>query len=65
MLQAYVYILLILQEWNSNHLTDVMTYSVLLVSLTFNIFIFCYIGELVADKVEAFSKLASSFCTQL
>ncbi|XP_050479706.1 uncharacterized protein LOC126868389 [Bombus huntii] len=37
-------------EWNSNHLTDVMTYSVLLVSLTFNIFIFCYIGELVADK---------------
>ncbi|XP_060817355.1 uncharacterized protein LOC132907915 [Bombus pascuorum] len=40
----------IIMEWNSNHLTDVMTYSVLLVSLTFNIFIFCYIGELVADK---------------
>lgn len=54
---------LILQEWNSNHLTDVMTYSVLLVSLTFNIFIFCYIGELVADKVEAFSESTSSFCT--
>ncbi|CAL7936663.1 unnamed protein product [Xylocopa violacea] len=37
-------------EWSSNHLTNAVTYFILLVSLTFNIFIFCYIGELVAEQ---------------
>lgn len=28
-----------------------MTYCILLVSFTFNIFIFCYIGELLTEQV--------------
>ena len=34
-----------------NDLTAVVTYSIILVSFTFNILIFCYIGEIVADQV--------------
>lgn len=40
-----------LQEWNIKEPAHYITYIVLLISLTFNIFIFCYIGELVAEQV--------------
>ncbi|XP_043253246.1 odorant receptor 22c-like [Colletes gigas] len=39
----------IIMEWNSKDLTAFVTFSVILVSYVFNIFIFCYIGELVAE----------------
>jgi len=41
------------QEWETKETTSYITYIVLLISLTFNIFIFCYIGELVAEKVKS------------
>ena len=33
-------------------MTSAVTYMILLVSFTFNIFIFCYIGEIVAEEVS-------------
>ncbi|XP_076761279.1 odorant receptor 4-like [Xylocopa sonorina] len=42
----------VIMEWSSSHLTSAVTYFILLVSLTFNIFIFCYIGELVAEQCQ-------------
>ncbi|XP_039304871.1 uncharacterized protein LOC105195172 isoform X2 [Solenopsis invicta] len=40
-----------LTEWENREPASYITYIVLLISLTFNIFIFCYIGELVAEKI--------------
>jgi hypothetical protein len=40
-----------LQEWGITDSATYITYVVLLISFTFNIFIFCYIGELVAEQV--------------
>ncbi|XP_003691305.1 odorant receptor 85c-like [Apis florea] len=37
-------------EWESNHLTEVVTYVIILITIIFNIFVFCYIGELLADQ---------------
>lgn len=48
--------IIILQEWESKKTTSYITYTVLLLSFTFNIFIFCYIGELVAEKVKPYSR---------
>ncbi|XP_026668785.1 uncharacterized protein LOC108624252 [Ceratina calcarata] len=39
----------VIMESKSNDVTSVVTYTILLISLTFNIFIFCYIGEMVAE----------------
>ncbi|XP_076376033.1 uncharacterized protein LOC143259080 isoform X2 [Megalopta genalis] len=35
----------------TNDMTSVVTFAVILMSLVFNIFIFCYIGELVAEEM--------------
>ncbi|CAK9826100.1 Odorant receptor 4 [Anthophora retusa] len=40
----------VIMEWKSNDVTSAVTYIILLISLTFNIFIFCYIGEIVAEQ---------------
>ncbi|XP_043488149.1 odorant receptor 4-like [Polistes fuscatus] len=37
-------------EWNNNDTVAILTYLILLISFTFNIFIFCYIGELLVDQ---------------
>ncbi|XP_053973032.1 uncharacterized protein LOC128873460 isoform X3 [Hylaeus volcanicus] len=42
----------IIVEWNSKDMTATVTYTIILASLTFNIFIFCYIGELVAEQCK-------------
>ncbi|KAL2731019.1 OR4 protein [Vespula squamosa] len=39
-------------EWENNDRIATMTYFILLVSFTFNIFIFCYIGELLVDQCK-------------
>ncbi|XP_076620170.1 odorant receptor 10-like [Colletes latitarsis] len=39
----------IIMEWDSNDLTVSATYFIILMSFLFNIFIFCYIGELVME----------------
>lgn len=53
------FVILALQEWASKEMTATLTYTVLLISVTFNIFIFCYIGELVAEQV----RLHTCLCT--
>ncbi|XP_076237352.1 uncharacterized protein LOC143181047 [Calliopsis andreniformis] len=37
-------------EFQEYDVTSILTYTVILASFLFNIFIFCYIGELVADQ---------------
>ncbi|KAF7381385.1 hypothetical protein HZH66_013779 [Vespula vulgaris] len=37
-------------EWSNNDAVAIFTYFILLVSFTFNIFIFCYIGELLVNE---------------
>ncbi|XP_063993438.1 putative odorant receptor 92a isoform X2 [Diachasmimorpha longicaudata] len=39
-----------LTTWNESETIGIITYFLLLVSLSFNIFIFCYIGELLKEK---------------
>ncbi|XP_046835672.1 uncharacterized protein LOC124431615 isoform X1 [Vespa crabro] len=39
-------------EWTNNDAIAILTYFILLVSFTFNIFIFCYIGELLVNQLE-------------
>ncbi|CAK9805265.1 Odorant receptor 4 [Anthophora quadrimaculata] len=48
----------IIMEWSSSHMTNAVTYFILLMSLTFNIFIFCYIGELVAEQCEKIGQVS-------
>jgi len=48
-----------LQEWGITDSAAYITYVVLLISFTFNIFIFCYIGELVAEQVYSSLSEAS------
>ncbi|KAF3424629.1 hypothetical protein E2986_07795 [Frieseomelitta varia] len=42
-----------INEWDSKHPLKGFAYVILLTSVTFNIFIFCYIGELLAEEVLA------------
>lgn len=51
-----------LQEWENKETTSYITYVVLLLSITFNIFIYCYIGELVAEKVKTSHSRSVLFC---
>lgn len=42
---------LLFQEWENQNTVSTMTYCILLISFIFNIFIFCYIGELLTEQV--------------
>ncbi|XP_014475026.1 PREDICTED: uncharacterized protein LOC106744619 [Dinoponera quadriceps] len=46
-----------MMEWENSDAIAIVTYFIILVSLTFNILIFCYIGELL---VEEYSKIGSA-----
>ncbi|XP_025265289.1 odorant receptor 4-like [Camponotus floridanus] len=46
-----------LTEWENSDATAILTYFILLISFTFNILIFCYIGELL---VQQYSKIGSA-----
>ncbi|CAK9826103.1 hypothetical protein ANTRET_LOCUS4002 [Anthophora retusa] len=48
----------IITEWNPKELTFAMTYTALLLSFTFNIFIFCYIGEIVAEHCRKVGEMS-------
>ncbi|KAK9299130.1 hypothetical protein QLX08_007748 [Tetragonisca angustula] len=50
----------IIMELKSNDVTNAVTYMIFLVSFTFNIFIFCYIGEIVAEEVSYFRFFCQS-----
>ncbi|XP_063995661.1 uncharacterized protein LOC135173017 [Diachasmimorpha longicaudata] len=40
-------------EWHNSEAISIVTYFLLLVSLTFNIFIYCYIGQILKDQCES------------
>ncbi|XP_011704259.1 PREDICTED: uncharacterized protein LOC105459716, partial [Wasmannia auropunctata] len=40
----------VIVEWENKEMTSYVTYVVLYIAVTFNIFILCYVGELVAEK---------------
>ncbi|XP_076760942.1 odorant receptor 82a-like [Xylocopa sonorina] len=42
----------IIVDWNQREIASVLTYATILLSIGFNIFIFCYIGELVAEQCQ-------------
>ncbi|XP_043517205.1 uncharacterized protein LOC122532478 [Frieseomelitta varia] len=46
-----------IMEWNSKDAMFVITYMSLMMSFTFNIFIFCYIGELVAEQCSKVGEM--------
>lgn len=50
----YVIVHLPSQEWENSDAVAIFTYFILLISLTFNILIFCYIGELIVEEVYIF-----------
>ncbi|XP_076620379.1 uncharacterized protein LOC143341377 [Colletes latitarsis] len=39
-----------LRDWESSDLISIITYSIFLISFTFNTFIFCYMGELLSEQ---------------
>ena len=43
----------IFQEWRNSDAIAVITYVTLFISFTFNVFIFCYIGEILTEQVFA------------
>ncbi|EZA52493.1 ObirOr5-L15 [Ooceraea biroi] len=45
-------------EWGSQEPATYVTYIILLISLTFNIFIFCYIGELVTEQCKKIGEVS-------
>jgi len=40
------------QEWHEENTNTLITYLLILTSMIFNIFIFCYIGDLVTEQVK-------------
>ncbi|KAL0117073.1 hypothetical protein PUN28_010134 [Cardiocondyla obscurior] len=50
----------IIMEWESNDAVSMLTYAILLFTFIFNIFILCFIGELLTDQS---TKMYLTFCT--
>ncbi|KAK0096369.1 hypothetical protein PV326_005683 [Microctonus aethiopoides] len=42
----------LLLQWGDNDAIGIITYTILLISFTFNIFLFCYIGERLTEQCE-------------
>ncbi|CAD1473643.1 unnamed protein product, partial [Heterotrigona itama] len=47
-----------LSEWEQNEALGTLTYCTFLISLTFNIFILCYIGEILSEQCKSISLSA-------
>ncbi|XP_032669650.1 uncharacterized protein LOC116843377 [Odontomachus brunneus] len=45
-------------EWENKEIAAYVTYVILLISLTFNIFILCYIGELIAEQCKKIGEVS-------
>ncbi|XP_015179331.1 PREDICTED: uncharacterized protein LOC107067918 [Polistes dominula] len=52
-----------IMDWEENNKIGLFTYIILLISLSFNIFILCYIGESLTNKVNYTSKVGERFYT--
>ncbi|KAI4479601.1 hypothetical protein M0804_010998 [Polistes exclamans] len=50
----------LVMEWENSDATGLITFILLLLSFTFNMFIFCYIGELLSEQG---SKVSVTSCT--
>ncbi|KAL6259116.1 hypothetical protein P5V15_009038 [Pogonomyrmex californicus] len=50
----------IIMEWENNDAISLLTYTILLLTFIFNIFILCFIGELLTDQSM---KVYITFCT--
>ncbi|XP_024876942.1 uncharacterized protein LOC112457875 [Temnothorax curvispinosus] len=48
----------VIMEWEIGDFATYVTYVILLISFTFNIFLFCYIGELVAEQCKRISEIS-------
>ncbi|XP_019699408.2 uncharacterized protein LOC105188541 isoform X2 [Harpegnathos saltator] len=48
----------VITEWETGELTNYVTYTIILISLIFNIFIFCYIGELIAEQCKKIGEVS-------
>nr|XP_034171931.1 odorant receptor 4-like [Osmia lignaria] len=47
-----------IMSWRAGDMVKVMTYLTLLISFTFNIFIFCYIGEVLTEQCSQIGTLS-------
>ncbi|XP_014484213.1 PREDICTED: odorant receptor 13a-like [Dinoponera quadriceps] len=45
-------------EWASKETTSYVTFVILLVSITFNIFVLCYLGELIAEQCRKIGEMS-------
>ncbi|XP_076276551.1 uncharacterized protein LOC143207222 [Lasioglossum baleicum] len=45
-------------EWDIHDITTVVSHGVILISVGFNLFIFCYIGELIAEQCSRVGEVA-------
>ncbi|XP_018310064.1 uncharacterized protein [Mycetomoellerius zeteki] len=50
--------LYIFQEWHEESINTIITYIMVLTAMMFNIFIFCFIGELVSDQCKKVGEVA-------
>ncbi|XP_011684704.1 PREDICTED: uncharacterized protein LOC105448040 [Wasmannia auropunctata] len=48
----------VIVEWENKEMTSYVTYVVLYIAVTFNIFILCYVGELVAEKYKKIGEIS-------
>ncbi|KAG5319437.1 OR13A protein, partial [Pseudoatta argentina] len=45
-------------DWNQNEKEGIVAYGIILISVTFNIFIFCYIGEILSEQCGQVGEIA-------
>ncbi|XP_025075210.1 uncharacterized protein LOC105432488 [Pogonomyrmex barbatus] len=47
-----------IKEWNAGNTKTIATYSIVFISVSFNIFIFCYIGEIITEQCKKVGEMA-------
>ncbi|KAL0117034.1 hypothetical protein PUN28_010121 [Cardiocondyla obscurior] len=47
-----------IKEWNARNTKTIATYVTVAISLSFNIFIFCYIGEIITEQCKKVGEMA-------
>ncbi|KAL0117036.1 hypothetical protein PUN28_010122 [Cardiocondyla obscurior] len=47
-----------IKEWNARNTKTLVTYVIVIISLSFNIFIFCYIGEIITEQCKKVGEMA-------
>ncbi|KAG7198546.1 hypothetical protein KM043_005912 [Ampulex compressa] len=45
-------------EWNLNERENILSYCSIFISVTFNIFVFCYVGEILSDECSEVGEVA-------